>query len=254
MATPRHASLDPVTDTALAPLPDDWTRALVIVAHPDDVEWGTSAAVAAWTATGKSVAYVLATRGEAGIEGVPPAEAGPLREAEQRAAGAAVGVDDITFLDHRDGHLQEGLALRHDLAAAIRRARPDLVVTLNHNERFGAAPGAPWNSADHRAVGRSVLDAVADAANRWIFTDLVDAGLEPWAGTRWVAVAASPTPTHAVDASTHAEAAVASLAAHRRYLEVLHPGADVEAVARGIVTAISAGGAVTFELLPGPAA
>lgn len=239
----------------LPPLPDDWARALVVVAHPDDIEWGASAAVAAWTATGKSVAYVLATRGEAGIEGMAPADAGPLREAEQRAAGTAVGVDDIVFLDHADGRLQEGLDLRRDVAGAIRRARHELVVTMNPHERWGSGPGAPWNSADHRALGRSVLDAVADAANRWIFPELVAAGLEPWAGTRWVAVASSPTPTHAVDASAHEEAAAASLAAHRRYLEVLHPGEDVEAVARGIVAAISAGGAsVTFELLPGPGA
>lgn len=244
-----------MSDAALPSLPDDWTRALVVVAHPDDIEWGASAAVAAWTAAGKTVAYVLATRGEAGIEGVAPGAAGPLREAEQRAAGAAVGVDDITFLDHADGRLQEGLALRRDLAGAIRRARPELVVTMNPHERWGSGPGAPWNSADHRALGRSVLDAVADAANRWIFPELVAAGLEPWRGTRSVAVASSPTPTHAVDASAQEEAAVASLAAHRRYLEVLHPGEDVVAVARGIVAALSAGGAaVTFELLPGPAA
>lgn len=244
-----------MSDAPLPPLPDDWARALVIVAHPDDIEWGASAAVAAWTAAGKTVTYVLATRGEAGIEGLAPAEAGPLREAEQRAAGAAVGVDDIVFLDHADGRLQEGLDLRRDLAGAIRRARPELVVTMNHRERWGSGPGAPWNSADHRALGRSVLDAVADAANRWIFPELVDAGLEPWHGTRWVAVAASSTPTHAVDASAHEAAAVASLAAHRRYLEALHPGEDVEVVARGIVAAITAGGAaVTFELLRGPAA
>lgn len=225
------------------------------MAHPDDIEWGASAAVAAWTAAGRTVAYVLATRGEAGIEGVAPAEAGPLREAEQRAAGAAVGVGDIVFLDHADGRLQEGLDLRRDLAGAIRRARPELVVTMNPHDRWGSGPGAPWNSADHRALGRSVLDAVADAANRWIFPELVDVGLEPWAGTRWVAVASSPTPTHVVDASAQAEAAVASLAAHRRYLEMLHPGEDIEVVARGIVAAISGGGAaVTFELLPGPAA
>ena len=66
------------------PMPDDWQRALVVAAHPDDIEYGIAAAVAVWTAAGKDVHYLLATRGEAGMEGVPPETAGPLREEEER--------------------------------------------------------------------------------------------------------------------------------------------------------------------------
>jgi len=73
----------------LEPLPNDWERGLAIVAHPDDLEYGTAAAVARWTSEGKRVHYVLATRGEAGLD-IPPPEAGPLREAEERASAAAV--------------------------------------------------------------------------------------------------------------------------------------------------------------------
>ncbi|WP_309072619.1 PIG-L family deacetylase, partial [Arthrobacter sp.] len=116
----------------LEPFPTDWQRALVLMAHPDDPEYGTSAAVAEWIAQGKEVRYVLATRGEAGIAGLPPAESGPLREGEQRAACDLVGVDVLEFLDYPDGRLTESLDLRRDLAAAIRRHRPDGVVTLNH--------------------------------------------------------------------------------------------------------------------------
>ncbi len=206
-----------MTDDPLAPMPEDWERGLVIVAHPDDIEFGGAAAIATWTAAGRSFAYVLVTRGEAGIDTLAPDEAGPLREAEQRAAAAAVGVDVVEFLDHRDGTLQEGPALRRDLAAAIRRHRPDLVVTLNHADSWG--PGS-WNTADHRAVGRAVLDAANDAANRWIFPELATAGLAPWSA-RYVAVAASPAPSHAVDVSGALDQAVASFAAHRRYLEAL---------------------------------
>ncbi len=83
----------------------------------------------------REVSYLLVTRGEAGIDGVPPAEAGPLREAEQRTSAAEVGVTAVEFLDHRDGVIEEGVALRRDLAAAIRRHRPELVVTLNHRLR-----------------------------------------------------------------------------------------------------------------------
>jgi len=217
-------------------MPTDWTRALAVVAHPDDLEYGAAGAVAAWTKAGREVRYLLATRGEAGIDGIAPPECGPLREAEQRAAGAAVGVSVVEFLDHRDGVIEYGPPLRRDIAAAIRRHRPELVLTLNHHDCW--ARGA-WNSADHRVVGRPVLDAVTDAGNRWIFPD---AG-PPWGGVRWVAVAGSPHPTHVVDISATYDAAVASLAAHRSYLEAL--GTD----ARAVLDTITGGRPeVTFEL------
>ena len=94
------------------PMPDDWQRALVVAAHPDDIEYGIAAAVAVWTAAGKEVHYVLATRGEAGMEGVPPETAAPLREEEERRSAAVVGVTEVEFLDHRDGVLVAGPELR----------------------------------------------------------------------------------------------------------------------------------------------
>lgn len=120
-------------------MPEDWQRALAVVAHPDDLEYGRAAAVAAWTDAGREVAYVLATRGEAGIDTLDPAVCGPLREREQRAGAAVVGVDSVEFLDHRDGVIEYGLALRRDIAAAIRRHRPELVITLNHRDTWGEA-------------------------------------------------------------------------------------------------------------------
>lgn len=204
-----------------APMPDDWQRALVVAAHPDDIEYGPSAAVAVWTAAGKEVHYVLATRGEAGIAGMPPAEAGPLREQEERRSAAAVGVREVEFLDHRDGVLEAGPALRRDLAAAIRRHRPQLLVTMHGGDTWTAPEETPGvlNSADHRALTRSVLDAVADAANEWVFADLA----EPvWSGVQYVAVhAVGGSPPHVVDVAAGVEAAVASLVEHRRYLEAL---------------------------------
>lgn len=199
----------------LAPLPDDWDRALGVVAHPDDLEYGASAAVARWTAAGKQVAYVLVTRGEAGIDGLAPDRAGPVREREQRTAAAAVGVQAVEFLGYPDGTVEYGLPLRRDIAWAIRRHRPHVVVSLNPH--LWAGPGAV-NTADHRAVGAAVLDAARDAGNRWVFP--VD-GLEPWAGVRMICYAACPSPTHAVDVTGYVEPAVASLRAHRRYLDGL---------------------------------
>ncbi len=170
-----------------------------------------------WTDAGKQVAYLLVTRGEAGIDGIDPARCAPLREAEQRAAAAAVGVDVVEFLEgHHDGVIEHSIALRRDIAGAVRRHRPELVVTLNHQESW---PGGGWNSPDHRNVGRAVLDAVADAGNRWIHGDL---GLEPWGGVRWVAIAGAHPSTHEVELSDDAfERAVRSLEAHAAYLDGL---------------------------------
>ncbi|MFJ7045664.1 PIG-L domain-containing protein [Streptomyces sp. JV178] len=244
---------DAPTDRLL-PLPDDWRRALAVVAHPDDLEYGCAAAIAAWTDAGREVAYVLATRGEAGIDTLDPASCGPLREREQRASAAVVGVSVVEFLDHRDGVIEYGTALRRDIAAAIRRHRPDLVITMNHRDTWG---GTVWNTPDHVAVGRATLDAAGDAGNRWIFPDLVEQGLEPWDGVRWVAVAGSPHPTHAVDATPGLDRAVASLLEHRAYLETL-TDQDPETYARDFLTghARAAGErfggtpAVAFEVFP----
>ncbi len=240
-----------VTPAPLLPMPEDWATALAVVAHPDDMEYGASGAVARWTGQAKRVSYLLLTAGEAGIDSMDPEEVGPLRAEEQRAACAAVGVDELEILDHPDGTLEYGLTLRRDIAAAIRRVRPDLVVTLNHRDTFG--PGA-LNMADHKVTGAAVIDAVRYAANRWVFRDLE---LEPWSGVRWVAVANSPEPTHAVPVGeSDIDGAVASLEAHGAYLEALGPGpmSDPGTFLRNLFAQSAARfdgvPAMTFELLP----
>ncbi|HVL04561.1 MAG TPA: PIG-L deacetylase family protein [Acidimicrobiales bacterium] len=201
----------------VAPLerfPEDWERALAIVAHPDDMEYGAAAAVARWTGQGKHVAYLLVSDGEAGIQSIPPAEAGPIRREEQRAGCDAVGVSDVEFLGYPDGAIVESLELRADLAAAIRRHRPDVVLSINFRDTWG---GSSWNHADHRAVGRALLDAVRDAASPWFATGRGPA----WAGVRFAAFNGSPRPTHAVDVTPTLEAGVRSLECHRVYLDNL---------------------------------
>src|SRR5690349_20265901 len=101
----------------MQPLPEDWDRAVAVVAHPDDLEYGLASAVARWTAQGKEISYVLATRGEAGIDGLPPDQVGPLREDEERRSAAVVGVSSVEFLGHADGLVEYGVPLRRDLAA-----------------------------------------------------------------------------------------------------------------------------------------
>ncbi|TDD26157.1 PIG-L deacetylase family protein [Nonomuraea diastatica] len=233
----------------LEPMPQDWQRALAIVAHPDDLEYGCASAVATWTDAGREVSYVLATKGEAGIDTLEPAKSAAVREREQRASAAVVGVTSVEFLGHADGVIEYGTALRKDLASAIRRHRPELVVTLNPDETWN---GTYWNTPDHRAVGRAVLDAAGDAGNRWIFPDTE---AEPWDGVRWVAVAGSASPTHAVDVTSGLERGVRSLMEHRAYIEALTTE-DPEAYARNLIegfateTAERFGGrpAVSFRL------
>jgi LmbE family N-acetylglucosaminyl deacetylase len=245
-----------VVTEQLMPMPEDWERALAVVAHPDDLEYGAAAAIAEWTDAGKDVAYLLVTRGEAGIDTLEPGESARVREAEQLASARVVGVHSVSFLDHRDGVIEEGIALRRDLAAAIRAHRPELLITLNHRDTWGPQM---WNTPDHRIVGRAVLDAAGDAGNRWIFPEqLGEGGVEPWGGVRRVAVAGSPEATHAqaVSASSF-ERAIASLTEHRAYITALGDH-DPAVYARELHTSIADAVAprfggrrcVAFEVFP----
>ncbi|MGI5505430.1 PIG-L deacetylase family protein [Lentzea sp. CA-135723] len=232
----------------LEAVPEDWASALVVVAHPDDMEYGGAGAIARWTAQGKKIAYVLACRGENGIDSMEPAVCAPLRVEEQIASCAAVGVTDVEFLDHPDGTIEYGIPLRRDIASAIRRHRPEFVITGNYRETW---PGGGLNMADHIAVGRATVDAVRDAGNRWIFPEL---GLEKWEGVRYVAAASSPLSTHAVDITDSFDASVASLRAHKAYLEALSgdmadPEPFLRSMAENVGTRFGGVLATSFELL-----
>ncbi|MBD8869969.1 PIG-L deacetylase family protein [Nocardioides donggukensis] len=202
----------------LEPLDETWERALCVVAHPDDMEFGAAAAVARWTGQGKQVTYCMVTSGEAGIDGLEPDECRRVREAEEVESARIVGVDVVDFLGLPDGILEYGVALRRELAAVVRRHRPDIVITGNLRDTWG---GSNLNQADHIAVGKAVLDAVRDAGNRWIFPEQVTDGVEPWGGVRAVWAFGSPDSTHAVDTGDTFDAGVASLEAHSAYIEGL---------------------------------
>jgi len=242
----------PESPRQLEHFPEDWERALAVVAHPDDMEYGTSAAVARWTAQGKSVAYCLLTSGEAGIDNLEPEQAGPVRKEEQRAACAAVGVSELEFLGFPDGVLEYGLPLRRAIAAVIRRHRPEVVITGNFRDTFG--PGA-LNMADHIVAGQATLDAARDAGNRWVFRDLLKEGLEPWNGVRMVAAGGSPQATHAVDIGEYFQAGVESLKAHRLYFESFDEKAPemeemLEGFARMAGAQLGVPLATSFEVYP----
>ncbi len=208
-------------ESDLLELPEDWERGMAVVAHPDDLEYGCAAAVAHFTDQGKAFVYVLASSGEAGIDGMDPATCGPLRMREERDGAALVGVDNVQFLEHQDGMIEYGPALRRDIARMIRRYRPEILITSNHYFTWG---NQGLNMADHRNVGVAAIDAARDVGNRWVFPELLDEGLEPWSGARRIFVFASPFPTHAVDVTESLDRGVASLRAHKAYLKGLGEG------------------------------
>lgn len=213
----------------LKPLDEDWERAVAIVAHPDDMEFGAAGAIARWTGQGKHITYVMVTSGEAGIDSVAPAQAGPIREREQVDSCRVVGVDDVIFLRRPDGTLEHSLELRALLSEQIRRLRPQIVITNSYRETW---PGGVLNQADHIAVGRASVDAVRDAGNRWIFRDVM-AGLEPWDGVRQVWLPGSPDAGHAVDITATFEVGLESLRAHAAYIEGLGGFDPAEFLAAG---------------------
>jgi LmbE family N-acetylglucosaminyl deacetylase len=199
----------------MQPMPEDWTRAVAVVAHPDDLEYGVAAAGARWTGQGKHIAYLLATKGEAGIAGMRPGQVGPLRVEEERRSAAVVGVSEVEFLDYPDGLVEYGVPLRRELAAAFRRLDPEVVITMSFDLTWGE--DGPVNHSDHRAVGLAVLDACRDAANEWVFPE---AG-PPCSGIRDAYVASTGNPTYFVDVTATLDAGVASLREHRAYIDGL---------------------------------
>jgi LmbE family N-acetylglucosaminyl deacetylase len=235
-------------------LPEDWQRGLAVAAHPDDLEYGTASAIARWTQQGKQITYLLVTDGEAGIDGMAPDRAGPLRRDEEIRSAAVVGVDTVEFLGHADGLLEADLDLRRDLARSIRQHRPEVLISVNFRETFGF-PG--WNHVDHRNLGVALLDAARDAGNRWLFTDLLDDGLDPWPGVRFVAFGNAPEPTHAVDVTDSIGRGIASLEEHRVYLDGLPEGTlgtDPDGFLRGMAgqagPLLGVQFAVPFEVIP----
>lgn len=236
----------------LEPLDETWERALCIVAHPDDLEFGAAAAVARWTGHGKRVGYTMVTSGEAGIDNMHPDECRVVREAEQVESARVVGVDVVDFLHQPDGILEYGAPLRRLLAAEVRKHRPDIVITGNFRDTWG---GQNLNQADHIAVGRAVLDAVRDAGNRWVFPEQLTDGLEPWGGVRAVWAAGSPLSKHAVDTTATFDLGVQSLEAHAAYIEGLgwenwDPREFLEGMARATGQKLGVRFAAPFEVFP----
>jgi LmbE family N-acetylglucosaminyl deacetylase len=198
----------------VTPLADDEIkRILVVMAHPDDCDFGAGGTIAQWTAKGISVSYCIITNGDQGGEesDVPLEEMAKVRQREQRDAGAALGVSDITFLNHRDGWLVPTIELRKEIVREIRKSKPDRMVIQsperNYERIFASHP-------DHLAAGETAIQAVyPDARNPYAFTDLKEAGFQPWR-VKEVWITSSPTPNHFVDITETFPKKIAALKAH----------------------------------------
>ena len=198
----------------MTPLNDDEIkRVLVVMAHPDDCDFGAGGTIAQWSAKGIQVSYCIITNGDQGGEesGIPLEQMAQVRQKEQRDAGAALGVSDITFLNYRDGWLIPSIELRKEIVKAIRIAKPDRMLVQsperNWERIFASHP-------DHLAAGETAIQAVyPDARNPYAFTDLKEAGFEPWR-VREVWMTGSPTPNHFVDITDTFSKKVAALHSH----------------------------------------
>lgn len=188
-------------------------RVLVVAAHPDDADFGCSGTMAHWSDAGIAVTLLLITRGEQGaLPDVDSAGIPGLREAEQRAAAAHLGVDDVRFLDgFRDGWLEPSFDLQHQIVRVIRDVRPQRVLCQSP-ERWYDRPHA--SHPDHLAAGEATFRACYPAAeNPFAWPELLEEDLQPWkVGEIWLM--AHPHPTHAVDITGTFERKVAALMEH----------------------------------------
>lgn len=199
--------MEPIADSEIK-------RVLVISAHPDDSDFGASGTIAQWVKKGIEVAYVFCTNGDQGGEesGFTKEEMPAIRQREQRAAGAAIGVSDITFLNYIDGNLEATLGLRKDIVRQIRISQPDRMVCQSPErnwDRIGAS------HPDHLAAGEAAIQAVyPDARNPFAFTDLLEKeGLQPWR-VKEIWVSAFANPDHFVDITDTFDLKIKALQAH----------------------------------------
>ena len=188
-------------------------RALVVSAHPDDVDFGAAGTVARLTRAGTEVHYCMVTDGDAGEapEGGARADVGALRQAEQRAAAAAVGVGEVRFLGYPDGRLVVSLDLRRDLSQVIREVEPEVVICQSPERRWDRVFAS---HPDHLAAGEATLQAVyPDARNPYAHPELAGRGLGPHA-VKEVWVMAHPQANRYVDVTDTYDAKLAALRAH----------------------------------------
>jgi LmbE family N-acetylglucosaminyl deacetylase len=210
--------------------------AMSIQAHPDDQEFTVAGTLAKWARSGCKVVSVIITSGNAGSNepgkgAAYKSELAILREAEQSAANAVLGIQQTIFLGYEDGELEPTLALRKELTRIIRQVKPDAVVIGDPQTVFYG--NGYINHPDHRAAAQAALYAVFPSSEtRLIFTDLLDAGFEPHKVKRIYVHGAEKTDT-VVDITSTIDAKITALRKHASQLGDWDPEKMIRDWARG---------------------
>lgn len=201
----------------------DLQRVMVIAAHPDDPEFGCAGTILKWAELGRHITYVLLTSGDKGSHDpdLRPGRLAALRETEQRAAAAALGVEQVLFLRRPDGLLENSLDLRRELAGIVRQHRPDIVLAIDPWRHYQLHP-------DHRAAGQAALDAVWSAREWNIFPEQLVDGVDPWR-VRQVYLFWTDNPDYWEDISCCLDRRIAALMQHASQL-----GAEPEKLAERV--------------------
>lgn len=189
-------------------------RALLVAAHPDDLDFGAAGTVATWTAEGAEVTYCIVTDGAAGAAdpSVDPVTLAATRQQEQRAAAGEVGVEDVVYLGYPDGELEPVRELRRELARLIRKVRPDVVVCPSPERNYLRIRAS---HPDHLAAGEATLRAVfPDSRNPFAFPELLAEGWQPFEVPE-VWLMAAPEPNRPVDITHVFDKKLAALRCHR---------------------------------------
>lgn len=189
-------------------------RAMVVVAHPDDAEFGSGGTIARWASEGLEIVLVVATDGSKGSADLDMSSDRliQIRQQEERDAAEVLGIREVVFLGYPDGYLEHTLDLRKDIARAIRQYKPDRLITMAPYRSFSI--NAYINHPDHLAVGDATLAAVYPTArDRLTFPDLAASGFEPHK-VREVYIQGAETPDCWIDISDTLDTKIAALRKH----------------------------------------
>ena len=204
---------------------EPFRRGMVIMAHPDDAEWGCSGTVAKWCAEGWEVIYVLCTDGSKGSSDpeMTSEKLVKIREKEQRDAGKVLGLKDVVFLGYPDSYLEPTLELRRDIAREIRRYKPDVVIVGSPSRGLGSS--SYLDHPDHSAAGEAALSAIFPSArDRLTFPELLEEGLEPHKVREiWVSGGGEGSDQY-VDVEAYIDTAVKALKAHKTQVDQENAG------------------------------
>ena len=220
-----------------SPRPDsEIQRALVVVAHPDDCDFGAAGTIAGGVDAGLSVTILLCTQGEqGGFEDTNREDMPAIREREQVAASAELGVKDVQFLPgHRDGWLEPSWELQREIVEVIREVQPQRVLIQSPERWYDRVQAS---HPDHLAAGEAAIRAIYPAAeNRYAWPELVGQGLEPWHVSE-IWIMAHPEMSHTVDITDTFGRKVTALQAHAS--QTAHLGDQLEEFLRGWGTGVA---------------